>query len=208
VRDGTRAEYVAILESADRGIGTLLATLDRLGLARNTLVIFTSDNGGEWLSRNAPLFHRKATLWEGGIRVPALLRWPAQLPRGVVSSQVGITMDLTATILAVAGVSTPPTYRPEGIDLIPLLVSRRARERTLYWRLPVPQRQQRAVRVGRWKYLRDGTHEFIYDLERDPGEHKDLAYTHASRLPEFRRLLAAWEADVDSSRAALGGTRQ
>lgn len=100
LREGTRADYVAMLESADRGVGVILTTLDRLNLSRNTLVILTSDNGGEWLSRNAPLFHRKFTLWEGGIRVPALLRWPARLPAGIVSQQVGITMDLTASILS------------------------------------------------------------------------------------------------------------
>lgn len=202
LRDGTRADYVAMLESADRGVGRLLATLDRLGLARNTLVIFTSDNGGEWLSRNAPLFHRKSTLWEGGIRIPALLRWPARLPAGVVSRQVGITMDLTATILAAAGVAPPAEYRPEGIDLVPLLASRRTTERTLYWRSTLPARPQRAVRVGRWKYLKDGGHEFVFDLARDPGERRDLIQTESARLPEFRRLVAAWEADVDSSRAA------
>ena len=201
-RDGTRADYVAMLERADHGVGAILATLDRLNLARNTLVIFTSDNGGEWLSRNAPLFHRKSTLWEGGIRVPALIRWPARLPAGLVSKQVGITMDLTASILAAAGVSPPASYRPEGIDLISRLEGRAVVERTLFWRIQTPGRVQRAVRRGRWKYLRDAGHEFLFDLETDAGEQRDLTVTQTAMLPELRRLLAAWEADVDSSRAA------
>ncbi len=209
LREGTRADYVAMLESADRGVGAILTTLDRLSLSRNTLIIFTSDNGGEWLSRNAPLFHRKFTLWEGGIRVPAIIRWPGRLPAGIVSRQVGITMDLTASILSAAGVTPPPSYRPEGIDLIPLLKGRRTVERTLLWRTQAAGRLQRAVRRGRWKYLRDGGtstgggHEFLFDLERDVGERRDLTATHAPMLPEFRQLLSAWEADVDSSRAAL-----
>jgi arylsulfatase A-like enzyme len=203
VRDGTRADYVAMLESADRGVGVVLATLDRLGLTRNTLVIFTSDNGGEWLSRNAPLFHRKSTLWEGGIRVPALFRWPARLRAGIESKQVGITMDLTATILAAAGAKPPTSYQPEGIDLIPLLEARRVVDRTLFWRIQAPGRNQRAVRRGGWKYMRDGAHELLFDLEADPGERQDLAVNRATVLPEFRRLLATWEASVDSSRAAL-----
>ena len=103
-----------MLERADQGIGRILDTLERLKLAPNTLVIFTSDNGGEWLSRNAPLFHRKNTLWEGGIRVPLLLRWPARLQAGVTSPQVGITMDLTASILAAAGVTTAVKRSPGG----------------------------------------------------------------------------------------------
>ena len=203
MRHGTRAEYVAMLERADRGVGEILAMLDRLNLARNTLVIFTSDNGGEWLSRNAPLFHRKSTLWEGGIRVPLLMRWPSQLPRGVVSKQVGITMDLTASILGISGASLPSSYLPEGINLIPLIERGRTQERTLFWRVSAPARNQRAVRQGRWKYLRDGSHEFIYDLTADIGERNDLAMSKPEMLPAFRKLVAAWEAQVDSSRAAL-----
>ena len=202
VHDGTRAEYVAMLESADRGVGVLLATLDRLGLSRNTLVIFTSDNGGEWLSRNAPLFHRKSTLWEGGIRVPALLRWPARLPAGVVSDQVGITMDLTASIVAATGARPPASYRPEGIDLVPLLAGRRTTERTLFWRIQNTARSQRAVRQGRWKYLRDGGHELLFDLDADVGERDDQSSRRAEMLPAFRTLLAAWEAEVDPGRTA------
>jgi arylsulfatase A-like enzyme len=99
----TRRDYVAIVERADRGLGTILDTLERRGLASNTLVFYTHDNGGEWLSRNTPLFHRKDSVWEGGIRVPLIARWPGQIPKGKVLAQVGITMDVTATILA-AGV--------------------------------------------------------------------------------------------------------
>jgi arylsulfatase A len=209
LREGTRADYVAMLESADGGVGVILETLDRLNLSRNTLVILTSDNGGEWLSRNTPLFHRKFSLWEGGIRVPALLRWPGRLPAGIVSSQVGITMDLTASILAAAGVTPPSSPRAEGIDLIPLLEGRRVAERTLFWRIETAGRLQRAVRRGRWKYLRDGGtragggHDFLFDLERDANERQDLAARYPAMVAELRTLVAAWEAGVDSSRAAL-----
>ena len=103
----TRQDYVAILERADQGVGKILAALDRLGLSRNTLVIYTQDNGGEWLSRNAPLFHRKDTVWEGGMRVPMIARWPARIPAGAPAPQVGITMDLTATLLAATGAVVP-----------------------------------------------------------------------------------------------------
>jgi arylsulfatase A len=208
LREGTRADYVAMLESADRGVGAILTALDQLNLSRNTLVILTSDNGGEWLSRNAPLFHRKFTLWEGGIRVPALLRWPARLPAGITSQQTSITMDLTASILAAAGVTPPSSYRADGIDLIPLLEKRRLVERTLFWRIETAGRLQRAVRRGRWKYLRDGGtrtgggYEFVFDLENDVNERRDLAATHAAMLPEFRTLLGTWEADVDSGARA------
>jgi len=166
-------------------------------------VIFTSDNGGEWLSRNAPLFHRKSTLWEGGIRVPLLMRWPARLKPGITSAQVGITMDLTASILAVAGVTPPRGYRPEGIDLVGPLQEGTIVERTLFWRLPAPPNtagpaQQRAVRRGNWKYLEDRGQNFLYDLRSDPGERHDVAQSHIALWQELRGLVDKWEADVNS----------
>ena len=192
-----------MLERADQGIGRILGLLDRLKLAANTLVIFTSDNGGEWLSRNAPLFHRKSTLWEGGIRVPLLMRWPARLKPGITSSQVGITMDLTASILAAAGVTPPASYRPEGIDLVGPLQKGTIVDRTLFWRLPAPPNApgpaaQRAVRRGDWKYLQDRGQYFLYDLRADPGEQHDVAQSHIALWQELRGLADKWEADVDA----------
>jgi arylsulfatase A-like enzyme/L-ascorbate metabolism protein UlaG (beta-lactamase superfamily) len=203
LHEGTRAEYVAMLERADRGVGEILDLLDRLQLANNTIAIFTSDNGGEWLSRNAPLFHRKSSLWEGGIGVPLLLRWPGHLRPGTVSRQVGITMDLTASILAAAGVKPPASYRPDGINLVPLLQSGKTIERTLFWRLNQGGKSQKVVRRGRWKYLKDGTsttidgnHEFLFDLETDRSERNDLAVRRPELVAELRGLVADWEAQV------------
>jgi arylsulfatase A-like enzyme len=200
---GTREDYVAMLERADQGIGRILDAVDRLNLAENTLVIFTSDNGGEWLSRNAPLFHRKNTLWEGGIRVPLLMRWPGRLKAGT-STQVGITMDLTASILAAAGVTPPASHRPEGIDLVGLVQKGTPLERTLFWRLPAapgaagaPALTQRAVRRGDWKYVDDRGQYLLFNLRTDPGERHDLAQLRPDLIRELRALVAKWEADVD-----------
>ncbi|MEK7402890.1 MAG: sulfatase-like hydrolase/transferase, partial [Gemmatimonadota bacterium] len=147
----TRAEYVAMVERMDRGVGQILRTLDRLGIANNTIVIFTNDNGGEWLSSNAPLFGRKWTVWEGGIRVPLIVRWPGRVPAGKVSDQVGITMDLTASVLAITGAPVPPAARLEGINLFPILEGRTPEvERTLFWRAVSGNRLQKAVRSGDW----------------------------------------------------------
>jgi arylsulfatase A-like enzyme len=202
VRDGTRADYIAMLERADAGVGRILDLLDRLKLTPNTLVMFTSDNGGEWLSRNAPLFHRKSTLWEGGIGVPLLMRWPGRIKPGTTSAQVGITMDLTATILQAAGVAAPP--EAEGIDLLPLVQPGRAIDRTLFWRISGPARTQKAARRGQWKYLvdgagiNDGRHEFLFDLAADRGERNDLASQRPELVREMRALVARWEADVNA----------
>jgi arylsulfatase A-like enzyme len=194
----TRKDYVEMIERADEGIGQILSALDRHGLAPNTLVIFTNDNGGEWLSRNAPLFHRKATLWEGGIRVPAIIRWPGRVPSGKTTAQVGITMDLTATILSATGAPIPAATRLEGIDLVPLIKDgARQQERALFWRV-LNARQQRAVRQGSWKLLADGGAVFLFDLSKDIGERTDLALTRPDLVKELRQKHVAWEKDVDA----------
>lgn len=194
----TRQDYVRMLERADQGVGEILAALDRIGVTSTTLVVFTNDNGGEWLSRGAPLFHRKGTLWEGGIRVPLILRWPGQLPPGKLSAQVAITMDVTASILAATSARAPASYRPDGIDILPMLRGKApVLERRLFWRVARPGRQQRAVRLGKWKLLDDAGQLLLFDLSVDLGERIDLAARRPDLVRTLRRQLAAWEADVD-----------
>lgn len=201
----TRADYVAMLERADQGIGQILRTLDRLQLSRNTIVIFTNDNGGEWLSRNAPLFERKSTLWEGGIRVPAIVRWPGHIPSGKVSPQVGITMDLTASILAETKTPVPADTRLEGMDLFPILEGRAPTvERTLFWRITGPGRVQRAVRSGDWKLMVDGGIVLVFNVRQDVGERNDLTNQRQDVAHRLRPMIAAWEADVDAEAKANG----
>jgi arylsulfatase A-like enzyme len=192
-----------MLERADLGVGQILQKLDTFGLTRNTLIIFTNDNGGEWLSRNAPLFHRKDTLWEGGIRVPAIFRWPGRLPAGRTSGQAGITMDLTASILAATNTAVPPEARLEGINLLPILEGRSSLvERTLFWRISVPYRQQRAVRKGEWKLLLDGDDLLLYNLRTDIGERNDLAMHRPDLVATLRSLISEWEQDVNAEATA------
>jgi arylsulfatase A-like enzyme len=194
---GTRADYVAILERADQGVGRILATLEKLGLTRNTLVIFTNDNGGEWLSRNAPLFHRKQTLWEGGIRVPLIMRWPGQIPAGRTQRQVGIVQDLTATVLGAAGATVPPETRLDGINLLPIVQGKSpVVERTLFWR--ATNRNQRAVRQGDWKVIVESGNLFVFNLREDIGERHDLAKERSDIARKLFPLIAAWEKDVDA----------
>ncbi|MCI0460561.1 MAG: sulfatase [Gemmataceae bacterium] len=196
--DGTRKDYIAMLERVDRGVGMILDALDKNGVAENTLVIFSSDNGGYRLSDNGPLFHHKATLWEGGVRVPCLMRWPARLPKGQVISQMGITMDLTATILTAAGAELPKERKLDGIDLMPILTGKQKEvERTFFWRIDRSDRKQNAVRQGRWKYLKDGAIEMLFDLQEDISERRNLGYRHPEIVERLRRLHAEWAADVD-----------
>ena len=201
----TRADYVAMLERADQGVGRILRVLDSLGLRQNTIVIFTNDNGGEWLSRNTPLFQNKGTVWEGGIRVPAIIRWPGRIPAGRVSGQVGITMDLTASILAATGTPVPAEARLEGINLLPVVEGRMPEiERTLYWRV-IGASPQQAVRSGDWKLLFDGRRPMLFNVRTDLGERNNMIAQRLDIARRLQSLLAAWQRDVDdeSKRATL-----
>jgi arylsulfatase A-like enzyme len=194
----TRADYVAMVERVDDGVGRILAALDRLGLRRNTIVIFTNDNGGEWLSHGGPLFHRKGSVWEGGIRVPAIVRWPGHIPAGRVSGQVGMTMDLTATMLAAGRATVPAGTTFDGIDLLPSLSGRAPLvERTLFWRVN-GARQQQAVRSGRWKLVLDEGRPLLFDLAADIGERTDVIARHRDVATKLQAALGGWQAAVDA----------
>lgn len=195
--DGTRAGYAKMMESIDKGIGDILAALEAKGVLDNTLIIFTSDNGGERFSDNGPLFNHKTTLWEGGIRVPCLLRWPdGGLPKGAVSNQPAITMDLSATILAAAGVPIPQSM--DGINLLPILKGEQpAVERTFGWRVDRSRRKMKALRHGDWKYVQDDLVEMLFNLRDDIGERHNHYYERLDKVKELKAKLAEWEADVD-----------
>jgi arylsulfatase A-like enzyme len=194
----TRADYVAMLEYTDTSIGKVLRAVEDAGIAGNTLVIFTNDNGGEWLSRNAPLFHRKGSVWEGGIRVPAIMRWPGVVPANKTLRQVGITMDFTATLLALAGVERPAGYQPEGIDLMPIVTGRsQQRERTLFWRAG----NSSAVRSGDLKLVTQGGVKLLFDVRKDPGERNDLTNMRQQDSRRLQALLDEWTKAVDAEKA-------
>jgi arylsulfatase A-like enzyme len=198
----TRADYVAMVERVDAGVGRILAALQRRGLTDRTIVVFTNDNGGEWLSHGGPLFHRKGSVWEGGIRVPAIVRWPGRIPPGRVSGQVGITMDLAATFLSLAGVPVT-NLRLDGIDLLPVLEGKaRPIDRTLFWRVGAVATGQFAVRSGSWKLVFDRGRPLLFDLSRDIGERTDVIAQQAALATKLRAALEAWQTDVDAEAKA------
>jgi arylsulfatase A len=196
--DGTRRDYAAMLEKVDEGVGLLLAELEKQGVLDNTLFVLSSDNGGERFSDNTPLFNHKTTLWEGGIRVPCVMRWPARLPKGKVTHQPAITMDLSATFVAMTGAQPPAGYQLDGMDLLPILTGAKPEQaRTFFWRIDRSQRKQKVVRHGKWKYMQDGVVvDMLFDLEADIGERKDLGYQHPAILADLKARLQAWEDEM------------
>jgi arylsulfatase A-like enzyme len=202
---GDRATYVSMVESLDAGIGRVLAEIDRLGLRDETLIVFTSDNGGDIHSRNAPLARGKNSLWEGGVRVPAIVRWPGVVPAGIVSSQAAITMDWSATFRRAAGL--PADAKAEdGIDLLPLLQAATTIDRDLFWRRvkgPIRKKvdEGRAIRSGAWKLIEMKSGErHLFDLRDDIGEEREVL----SRRPDIAHRLASkldeWEAGLEAAR--------
>jgi arylsulfatase A-like enzyme len=196
---GTRDDYRRMTERIDRGVGEMLAALEKHGIADDTLFIYSSDNGGERLSDNRPLFNHKQSLWEGGIRVPCVMRWPNGLPQAKVTRQPAITMDLTATILSACQASPPADHKLDGVDLLPLLRGEaEPLERTFYWRVARSDRHQKATRKGKWTYILDGALPLLFDLENDVSERVDLGYRHLDKLHELQALLAEWEKEMDA----------
>lgn len=188
--NGTRVDYVAAVEYLDESVGRVMAALGRLGLAEETAVLLTYDHGGGELATKGGFFHGFGTLWEGGIRVPMILRWPGGVEPGGISAEPAIIMDVTPTLLATAGLQAD-----RALDGRSLLDDSQDGERTLHWRIDLPgegedwlPRRQRALRRGNWKYLWDGTFDFLFDLSADPGERSDLGYRHPELIAELRGL--------------------
>ena len=192
---GSVQTYLRMVTHMDEGIGRILAALAATGAADNTLVVFTSDNGGERYSDTWPLVGKKMDLLEGGIRVPYIVRWPERVPRGRTSAQLAITMDWVATFLEAAGVAPHRDYPLDGISLVPVLDDPGTRiERDLYWRMKF--RNQKAMRSGDWKYLSLDGDEFLFDLAADQRERANRGRREPERLAAMRARYVAWEATI------------
>jgi arylsulfatase A-like enzyme len=234
---GSLKKYASMMKSLDDGIGEVLKALNQAGLEQDTLVIFTSDNGGERFSYHWPFMGQKNTLWEGGIRVPAILRWPgiitpkptqhavyrsagptpvsanrlgdsvlvaAELatlpPGGRVVYQPAITMDWTASILAAAQTKPDPKYPLDGIDLLPIIRSAQSRTphtppstpRSFFWR----NANQTAALKGPWKYLNDGTREYLFNLSVDQREQANFHDQNAEIFNQLKNEFKTWESTV------------
>jgi len=192
---GNIHSYRRMIHHMDEGIGNLVAALRAQGLLENTLIVFTSDNGGERYSDNWPLVGGKMDLTEGGIRVPWIAHWPAVIPAGSTSRQHCMTMDWSATMLAIGGGRPHPDYPIDGISLAEVL-SHPAQEfeRPLYWRMN--HRQQRALRQGNWKYLKVDEDEYLFDITADARERANLAHRNPERFRAMREAWIAWNATV------------
>ena len=187
--------YQRMIHHMDEGIGKIMDSLKAQGLADNTLVVFTSDNGGERFSDNWPLVGGKMDLTEGGIRVPWIAHWPAAIAPGGVSTQACLTMDWSATMLDAANVKADADYPLDGISLLNVLKKpTETFPRPLHWRMN--HRGQRALRDGDWKYLRVDGNDYLFNLPADERERANLGNHHPERLVNMRAAWEFWEATM------------
>jgi arylsulfatase A-like enzyme len=192
---GSLATYAGMMRSLDENVGRILASLDDHGMAGKTLVIFTSDNGGERFSDTWPFVGAKGELLEGGIRVPLLARWPGRIAAGTRSEQVMISMDWLPTLMAAAGGAPAPQFPSDGMNLLPVLTgAAEPRARTLFWRFKASE--QAAVRDGRWKYLKLTDREYLFDVVSDPRERANLKDKHRDVFARLKSDFAAWNATM------------
>lgn len=192
---GSIKTYQTMIYQMDEGIGKVLAELRRLGLDENTLIVFTSDNGGERFSDCWPLVGGKMDLTEGGIRVPYIVRWPKVVPPDAISKQLIITMDWMPTIIDAADTSSDPNIRIDGVSLLEHLQNPTEQfERDLFWRMKY--RNQKAYRTGDWKYLSIEGNEYLFNLAIDARERANQALNQPEKLTEMREHFKDWEANI------------
>jgi len=197
VNDATRQDYVQMVERMDQGIGRVLDALDTYSLTDNTLVIYLYDHGGRHLVNSTPLFHGFATLWEGGIRIPLIMRLPGRFPANRTIDTPGIAMDLTATILDVAGLNEVVPSLDGNSLLAAIDGSSAGSQRPLFWRANLYNfGEYRAVRDSRFKYVESGSTQFLFDLDVDSSERNNLFARYPEEVNRLRKLLDAWEDDM------------
>ncbi|MEN9768714.1 MAG: hypothetical protein RLZZ180_344 [Pseudomonadota bacterium] len=193
---GNVQTYRTMIREMDEGIGWVVDALRETGQLDDTLILFTSDNGGERFSDNWPLVGGKMDLTEGGIRVPYIAHWPKGIAHaGSTCEQHCMTMDWTATVLDIAGAKPPTDHALDGVSLMPTLREPgKPFARPMFWRMK--HRQQRAFRQGDWKYLKVDEHEYLFNLSQDARERANQARRDPQRLGQMRQAWETWNAQI------------
>ncbi len=187
---GTMKTYAAMVTRLDHQVGRVMSALRRLRLDRDTVVVFTSDNGGERFSKTWPFSGLKGELLEGGIRVPCIVRWPGLSRPGSRSDVPILSMDFMASFLAAAGCTTDPAWPLDGIDIRPAIGGGGLPERALFWRYR--NHAQEAMRLDDWKYLRIAGEEYLFNLAEDPQERGNRKHRDPQRHAAMKQAWADW----------------
>ncbi len=192
--------YREMMQEMDKGVGEIVAAIKSLGLAKQTLIVFFSDNGGTRHGSNGALRGFKGSVWEGGHRVPAIVSWPGHIEPGSTCDALAISLDIMPTLLDLAGADVPEDHHLDGVSLRPLLEGQTMPERTLFW----DYNGHQAVRQGNWKLVvNEEEKPLLFQLDEDLGEESNLADREPDRVEALRKALEDWKADV-----ADGATEQ
>jgi arylsulfatase A-like enzyme len=193
---GNVATYRTMIREMDEGIGWVVDALRETGQLEDTVIIFTSDNGGERFSDNWPLVGGKMDLTEGGIRVPYIVHWPIGIQKpGSVCTQHCMTMDWTATVLDIAKAYPPASHVLDGVSMLPTLGNfEQTFSRPMFWRMK--HHEQRAFREGDWKYLKVNQHEYLFNLARDARERANQAHGEPQKFELMRTIWEQWNVQI------------
>ena len=195
-RAAKRKRYLASVTYMDEQIGKMLDLLDAEGLAGNTLVIFFSDNGGSSIADNAPLRGHKSQMWEGGLRVPCVARWPGRIRAGSVCREFLTSLEILPTLVRAAGGKLPGDIVLDGFDMTAILAGEEKSPRNeMFWE----RRGDRAARVGNWKWVESARGSGLFDLAQDIGEQRDLSQQKPEVLRRVRERFAAWKRQMDEA---------
>ena len=198
VKDEKLARYCGAVTCMDEAIGAVVDAVEKAGQTSNTIFLFLSDNGGSGNGGNAPLKGSKGTMWEGGLRVPFIARWPGKVPAGKVTDEFLTSLELVPTLLAAAGAQGPEGVKLDGFDMLPVLRGEVKSPRSeMFWQ----RRGDKAVRFENWKWVESEKGGGLYNLSSDIGEKEDLSGAKPEVAKRLQDKFAAWRKEMDGSEA-------
>lgn len=196
VKDEKLARYYGAVTCMDEAIGAVMDAVEKAGQTENTIFLFMSDNGGSGNGGNAPLKGNKSTMWEGGLRVPFIARWPGKLPAGKVTDEFLTSLELVPTLVAATGAQAPEGVKLDGFDMMPIMRGETKSPREeMFWQ----RRDEKAARVGNWKWSDSAKAKGLYDLSTDIGETKDLSKEKPEVVKMMKQKFADWQAEMAAS---------
>ena len=195
-RAARRLEFVGSITAMDATIGKLLGLLDEYKIADNTIVIFFSDNGGGGAADNAPLRGRKGQMFEGGIRVPCIVRWPGKIPANTTSNEFLTSLEIFPTLCAATGAALPKELKLDGFDMLPVLQGKKKSPRQeMFWQ----RRLDKGARVGHWKWVESSRGNGLFDLRTDLSEKHDLSKEKPDVLKMIKARFADWKKQMNAT---------
>jgi len=196
VKDEKLARYYGAVTCMDEAIGAVMDAVEKAGQTENTIFLFMSDNGGSGNGGNAPLKGNKSTMWEGGLRVPFIARWPGKLPAGKVTDEFLTSLELVPTLVAATGAQAPEGVKLDGFDMMPILRGEAKSPREeMFWQ----RRDEKAARIGNWKWSDSAKAKGLYDLSTDIGETKDLSKEKPEVVKMMKQKFADWQTEMVAS---------